>query len=214
MSLTGKHAVVGGISGAYADVVAARLRAEGARVTGGTGNVPDLTDADIVVVCPPPSVFKPGNDADVLLVAVDHAQRWTEAAATAMAARGTGVIVHLTGLPGMGGWRGWHTAGTVFSAVHSLVKTHALDLAAKGVRINALVTGVTSDLAATIAASSGLTQDDVRARIPAGRFLSPDDIGNALVYLVHDSSSYVTGETLVVDGGWDSWGRLHAAAAS
>ncbi len=42
MSLTGKRAVVGGMSGAYADVVAARLRAEGARVTGGTGNVPDL----------------------------------------------------------------------------------------------------------------------------------------------------------------------------
>ena len=37
-------------------------------------------------------------------------------------------------------------------------------------------------------------------------------LGTALLYLVHDSASYVPGETLIVDGGWDVWGRLHAAA--
>ena len=110
------------------------------------------------------------------------------------------------------GIRGNRSAGAGFAAIHNLVASTAVDCARDGVRINALVAGVTADLAAAIAMERGITRDAVRARIPDGRFIDAEALGNALLYLVHDSASYVTGETLIVDGGWDVWGRLHAAA--
>ncbi len=130
-----------------------------------------------------------------------------------MRERGTGVIVHLTGLSGLGGWRGWLAGATAFSGIHGLVKTFALELAPHGVRVNALVPGVTAAQGAVVADASGQSIDAVRARIPLGSWMSEQDLGNALIYLVHPSSSYVTGEILAVDGGWDMWGRLHAVAA-
>jgi len=213
-ALHGKRAMVAGSDGAYADVVAARLRREGAATAESAQEIPQLAETDIVVICPPHAAFAPGTSAAVLTETILHARRWTEAAAAAMTVRGSGTIVHVTGLPGLGGWRGWHSSGAAFAAIHGLVKSFALELAPHGVRINALVTGVTLELAETIAGHAGLSEDAVRVRIPAGRYLTDDDIGNALVYLVHDSASYITGETLVIDGGWDTWGRLHAAAAT
>jgi NAD(P)-dependent dehydrogenase (short-subunit alcohol dehydrogenase family) len=81
------------------------------------------------------------------------------------------------------------------------------------VRINALVPGVTEGQAGRLAAARDRSLDDVRHRVPAGKFLPDDALGNALLYLVHPSSSYVSGEVLVVDGGWSMWGRLHAVAS-
>ena len=39
-----------------------------------------------------------------------------------------------------------------------------------------------------------------------------DELSNGLLYLVNPGASYISGELLRVDGGWDAWGRLYAAA--
>lgn len=210
-ALAGKRAVVGGTDGAYCAELASVLRANGADVV--MQDEPGrLDDADIVVLCPPKAALFPGTDLAAMLPAIAAAERWTVVAAEAMRRRRQGVIVHVTGLSGLGGWPGWQASGAAFATMRNLVQSNAVELAPRGVRINTLVAGVTRELAATIAAHSGQPLDAVRARIPSGRFMSTDDLGNALLYLVHDSSSYVTGEMLVADGGWDIWGRLYAAA--
>lgn len=206
-ALAGKRAVVAGADGAYATELAGVLAAGGADVA--VRDEPGELEADIVVVCPPKALFRREVSVAEALPVVAAAERWMAAAAGMQAG---GVIVHVAGLSGLGGWPGWEASGAVFAAIRSLVQSHAVSLAPHGVRVNMIAAGIGEEQARIIADHKGTTLDQVRARIPAGAFMNAENLGNALLYLVHDSSSYVTGETLVVDGGWDIWGRLHAAA--
>lgn len=211
-SLTGKRAVVIGPGRQYAASLTQVLAAQGAQVLE-DDEVPALDGLDILVTCPSPATQAPGGSLDEALIDVANIQRWSAAAADTMRKRRSGVIVHVTGISGLGGWPGWEASAPAFAAVHNLTSATAVGLAREGIRVNALVPGITAELGATIAATTGLTLDAVRARIPTGSFLSSESLGHALLYLVHDSASYVSGEILTVDGGWDIWGRLNAAAA-
>jgi 3-oxoacyl-[acyl-carrier protein] reductase len=85
------------------------------------------------------------------------------------------------------------------TALDRLTKGFALELAEFGIRVNALEPGF-----APGSAVSRLTEEHVAATkgaIPLGRPSSQADIGNALLFLASDASSYVTGATLAVDGG-------------
>jgi len=119
------------------------------------------------------------------------------------------VIVNITALSALGGWPGWLAQSAAFGAVHNLTHTLAAEWANQGVRVNALVSGVTDTLMQEIERSR---PNSVLKRIPVGRLATAQDVAKALLYLVHPAASYVSGEILRVDGGWDSWGRLHAVA--
>jgi 2-dehydro-3-deoxy-D-gluconate 5-dehydrogenase len=86
--------------------------------------------------------------------------------------------------------------------VAQLTKALANEWASRNVQVNAIAPGYfrTTNTAA-------LQEDEVRnrqilERIPAGRWGEPDDIAGAAVFLASPASNYVTGEVLVVDGGW------------
>jgi NAD(P)-dependent dehydrogenase (short-subunit alcohol dehydrogenase family) len=84
-----------------------------------------------------------------------------------------------------------------------LTRAMAVDLAPHGVRVNALAPGVTY----TNLTRDRLDHDDqfrnwALARIPAARIGQPDDLVGAVVFLASDESAYVTGATIVVDGGY------------
>lgn len=86
--------------------------------------------------------------------------------------------------------------------VVALTESLALDLAAKGINVNAIAPGVIeTDM------TKGLTEDEktkagLLARIPKGRFGKPQDIGAAAAFLASDEADYITGAVLYVDGGW------------
>lgn len=85
------------------------------------------------------------------------------------------------------------------TALDRLTKGFALELAEYGIRVNALEPGF-----APGSTASPLTEAHVAATtaaIPLGRGSSPEDVGNALLYLASSASAYVTGATLTVDGG-------------
>lgn len=86
--------------------------------------------------------------------------------------------------------------------VVALTENMALDLAAKGININAIAPGVietdmTKDILGDEKAKTGLM-----ARIPKGRVGKPEDIGAAAAFLASDEADYITGSVIYVDGGW------------
>ena len=84
-----------------------------------------------------------------------------------------------------------------------LVKAMALDLAAHGIRVNALAPGVTeTDMAMSRLSADSEAMEWTRRRIPMGRLADPDEMGGAAVFLASDESAYVTGTTIFVDGGY------------
>ena len=87
------------------------------------------------------------------------------------------------------------------AAVISMTKTLALELGPSGIRVNAIAPGFVD----TRLASAVLKNDDlVKAlvgRTPIGRYGTPDEIAGGALYLASDAASFLTGHTLVIDGG-------------
>lgn len=85
--------------------------------------------------------------------------------------------------------------------VAQLTKASALALADKGVRVNAIAPGSINTPMFKQAASNPETYRMAMSRTPIGRPGEPDEIGRVAVFLASDDASYVTGETIVADGG-------------
>ena len=88
------------------------------------------------------------------------------------------------------------------SGLAGLTRLLACEWAAKGINVNAIAPGyfVTNNTEAL--RSDTKRRADILARIPAGRWGDPPDIGGAAVFLASDAASYVHGVVLPVDGGW------------
>lgn len=89
------------------------------------------------------------------------------------------------------------------AGLEALVRSLAVEWGARGVRINALAPGAF----ATEGASAGMWNDENVAsaalhNIPLGRFGRPEELIGAAAFLLSQAASYMTGSTLVVDGGW------------
>jgi NAD(P)-dependent dehydrogenase (short-subunit alcohol dehydrogenase family) len=125
-------------------------------------------------------------------------------------ASGRSAILNIASGVGVRAARNWVAYGTSKSAVVALTKLMALDHAEDGIRVNCVCPGlIETDLSRKnlqeSAQQRGLGLEEVtrqaRSSYPLGRFGQPADIAYAVLYLVSDEASWVTGSTLVVDGG-------------
>lgn len=128
-----------------------------------------------------------------------------QAAIPHMRARGGGAIVNIGSIEGIGA-NSQHTAYSASkAAVHGLTRAQAIDLGKYGIRSNAIAPGwIGSDLSDKYLDSMP-DPAAARARLatlhPVGRSGFPVDIGDVAVFLAGDHANFVSGETLVVDGG-------------
>lgn len=88
------------------------------------------------------------------------------------------------------------------AAITSMTQTLALELGPSGIRVNAIAPGlVETRLSSALVGNKDIVSHFV-TRTPLGRYAQPDEIAGAALFLASDASSYVTGHTLVVDGGY------------
>jgi|SRR5581483_7432828 len=125
------------------------------------------------------------------------------------AQRNPGSIVSISSISGMN-TAPFHIAyGTAKAAVVAMTRTMAVELALDNIRVNAVAPGVTAT-----AASLTYTDDDPdrdRRAIAMGRRGNPEEQAGAILFLLSDLSSYITGQTLLVDGGLSlKWSHLDA----
>lgn len=87
-------------------------------------------------------------------------------------------------------------------AVGQVTKSFANEWTSKGITVNAIAPGYIETEMNTALLNNPERLASISARIPAGRWGSPEDFKGTTVYLASRSSAYVSGHTLVVDGGW------------
>ena len=112
---------------------------------------------------------------------------------------GGGAIVNTSSIFGLNGYPGWSLYTATKHAVTGMTKAAALDYAKKGIRVNAVGPGpVETPL---LARGTGGDPHSYAAFVPMGRIGQPDEIADAVGWLLSDEARYVTGHTLPVDGG-------------
>lgn len=92
--------------------------------------------------------------------------------------------------------------GATKGGIESLSRHAAVDLAARAIRVNCVAPGsVRTGMTAERYAVSGVLEQR-EARIPLGRVAEPEDVAGPVAFLCSDEAAYMTGQTIVVDGGW------------
>ena len=137
----------------------------------------------------------------VLSVDLDAVFYWAQEGARRMlAAKRKGSIVNIASVLGLGVAKGVAAYAAAKAAVIQTTKALSLELAFRGVRVNAIAPGwfVTEINHDYLNSEAG---DAIRREVPMGRFGADGDLDGALLLLVSDAGSYITGQTLVVDGG-------------
>ncbi|WP_271223071.1 SDR family NAD(P)-dependent oxidoreductase [Streptosporangium carneum] len=127
-----------------------------------------------------------------------------QAAAPLLRAGGGGAIVVTASVAGLRADPGTWAYNASKGALINLVRAAAIDYATQGIRVNALAPGLT-----WTRINAGVRQDpvltaEIERRIPLQRFAEPREQAEAIWFLASPAASYITGTTLVVDGGLDA----------
>ena len=114
----------------------------------------------------------------------------------------TGSLVVVASTAGIEGAARNSAYGATKGAVMSMARALSVELARYGIRCNSIAPGwIATDMTAG-AQSSPVFAEKVIPRVPARRWGTPEDFGGIAVYLASNASSYHTGETFIIDGGY------------
>lgn len=150
-----------------------------------SARIEDMTEADI------DAIFATNVKGSILMV---------RACTPALERSGRGRIILTSSITGpITGAPGWSHYGATKAAQLGFMRTAAIELSPKGITVNAVLPG--SIETEGLAELGDETLAQMTASIPAGRLGSAEDVGNACLFLATEEAAYITGQTIVVDGG-------------
>jgi 3-oxoacyl-[acyl-carrier protein] reductase len=131
--------------------------------------------------------------------------RLARAAAPRMRERRTGNIIALSSISGIAyGWEEHAHYSTAKAGIIGLVRALATELGSYGIRVNGVAPGVIRT-AQCLSEEHSLGEKGIKAiasSIPLGRVGEPDDIADVILFLASHGARYITGQTIIVDGGF------------
>ncbi len=157
------------------------------------------------------AIFKPILDVTfedwsrVLAVNLSGPFLCTQAAAPMMRDHGGGSIVNITSISGLRASTLRTAYGTSKAGLAHLTKQQAAELAQYGIRVNAVAPGPV-DTAMAKAVHTPEIRADYHDHMPLNRYGLEEELAEAIYFLCSDKASYITGQILCVDGGFDSTG--------
>jgi 3-oxoacyl-[acyl-carrier protein] reductase len=220
LAAEGARVVIADLDATDGESTAKALRAEGLDVTAVATDVCDRDSVDAMAAL----VVEQHGRIDILsanagiypaaeLAAIDDtvwdrvldlnvkgAVRAVQACMTTMVARGYGRIVLTSSITGpVTGQPGFAAYGASKAAMLGFMRSAAVELATNGVTINAVLPGNIETPG--FADTSDEHQRRMLSSIPMGRYGDPEDVGWAVRFLASPEAGYITGQTLIVDGG-------------
>ncbi|MEE1816448.1 glucose 1-dehydrogenase [Streptomyces sp. SP18ES09] len=125
------------------------------------------------------------------------------AVAPEIAAAGGGTIVNTASYTGITGMAGVGAYAATKHAVLGLTRVAALELAGKGIRVNAVCPGaIDTAMSNPEGVDPAATAELYRKLVPLGRIGRPEEVAALALFLTGEDSAYITGQPFVIDGGW------------
>jgi NAD(P)-dependent dehydrogenase (short-subunit alcohol dehydrogenase family) len=129
--------------------------------------------------------------------------------ATGMIKNNFGRIVNISSIVGLNGFPMRTAYGPAKSAIIMLTKVLAIEWASFNINVNAIAPGfIRTEMVEDLIRMGKLNEEKICNRIPLKRLGTSEEIANIVLFLCSEAASYITGETIVVDGGWVAYGYI------
>ncbi len=192
-------ALVCDVSDAAAVAEALRLLAER------FGRLDALVNNAGIAIFKPLQQTTPEDWARVMAVNLTGPFLMTQAAVPLMLAHGGGAVVNVTSISGLRASTLRVAYGTSKAGLAHLTRQQAVELANVGIRVNAVAPGPV-DTAMAAAVHTAQIRADYHAAVPLNRYGLESELADAIFYLCSDRATYITGQILAVDGGFEAAG--------
>jgi NAD(P)-dependent dehydrogenase (short-subunit alcohol dehydrogenase family) len=223
---TGAHVVLAELDEAAGRLAAAALQAEGLAAIFAPLDVRDsaqslalvvdlvvqygrldvwVNNAGISTIAPAETLTRQQWD-DLIAVNLSGVFACAQAAGRQMLAQGQGVIINIASVTGLVHIEGRAAYSVAKAGVIALTEALGIEWASRGVRVVGIAPGVVlTDMAQAVFDQGIATRATYERRTPLRRLGTVDEIAEAALYLASEEASYITAETVRVDGGWTAY---------